>query len=284
VFGLTLAGAALALAPLEIYTLRHFGRVMPAHLGANAEALQTSWLAERGHLITTWFRPPAWTWSRPLHPETIWIAAPLILLAFVPIREDVLPAGRRFLWIAAGLTIILVLLTAPNDGGGQWAPRYLLFAFVPLVILAADVVTLLPQRTPTMAALGLVLLACLWIDRSGYRELRSTKNSYGRIVDFIDQQVAPGGFIVTDLWWLDQVGAAAATARRIVYVPDEANGHAAMERLSRAVVPIVVVLRSESESTSMNPWREDTCYVEIKRETLDVRRLVAVTLHHRCGA
>jgi hypothetical protein len=55
-----------------------------------------------------------------------------------------------------------------------------------------------------------------------------------------------------------------------------------LQRLSRAVVPIVIVIRSESESPDVSAWREDTCYVEIKRETLDVRRLVAITLHHRC--
>src|SRR5262249_47393177 len=34
--GLALLGAAIALAPLEIYTLRHFDRVMPSHLFANS--------------------------------------------------------------------------------------------------------------------------------------------------------------------------------------------------------------------------------------------------------
>jgi hypothetical protein len=45
----------------------------------------------------------------------------------------------------------------------------------------------------------------------------------------------------------------------------------------------VIVIRSESESPDVNAWRNDTCYVEIKRETVDVRRLVAITLHHRCS-
>ena len=45
--GLALAGFAIALAPLEIYTLRHFGRVMPAHLWANTGQLQTSWWLQR---------------------------------------------------------------------------------------------------------------------------------------------------------------------------------------------------------------------------------------------
>jgi hypothetical protein len=102
-------------------------------------------------------------------------------------------------------------------------------------------------------------------------------------VDFVGTQVEPNGYVVTDLWWLDQVAASATSDRRLVYVPDTASGHAVMQRLSRAVVPIVIVIRSESESPDVSPWREDTCYVEIKRENLDVRRLVAITLHHRCS-
>jgi hypothetical protein len=70
---------------------------------------------------------------------------------------------------------------------------------------------------------------------------------------------------------------------RLVYVGDSASGRAVMGRLSRAVVPIVIVIRSELESPDVSAWRDDTCYVEIKRETLDVRRLVAITLHHRCS-
>jgi len=281
--GLALAGFAIALAPLEIYTLRHFGRVMPAHLSANAGLLQAGWVAERIHLLSTWLLPSGWTRSGPVHPETFWIAAPLILLACVPARPDVVRSGRRFLWIITALVIALVVLTAPNDGGGQWAPRYLLFAYVPLVVLAADAVETLPRRTATVAALSVLLLACLWIQRSAYRDLRSTKSTYGRVVDFVGTQVEPNGYVVTDLWWLDQVAASATSDRRLVYVPDTASGHAVMQRLSRAVVPIVIVIRSESESPDVSPWREDTCYVEIKRENLDVRRLVAITLHHRCS-
>jgi hypothetical protein len=280
---IAVAGFAIALAPLEIYTLRHFGRVMPAHLWANAGLLQTSWVAERAHLLSTWLLPSGWTRSGPAHPETFWIAAPLVLLACVPARPDAARNGRRFLWIVTALVLAMVVVTAPNDGGGQWAPRYLLFVYVPLVVLAADAVEGLPRRTTTVTALTILLLACLWIQRSAYRDLRGTKSTYGRVVDFVATQVEPNGYVVTDLWWLDQVAASATSDRRLMYVPDDASGHAVMQRLSRAVVPIVIVIRSESESPDVSAWREDTCYVEIKRETLDVRRLVAVTLHHRCS-
>jgi hypothetical protein len=109
------------------------------------------------------------------------------------------------------------------------------------------------------------------------------KSAYGHVVDFVSNEVAPGGCIVSDLWWLDQIAASAISERRLMYVPSPADAHAVMQRLSRAVVPIVTVIRSESESPDVGAWREDTCYVEIKRDRLDVRRLVAITLHHRCG-
>jgi len=200
----------------------------------------------------------------------------------VPAQADGLRRGRLFLGVVAGLTIALVLLTAPNDGGGQWAPRYLLFAYVPLVVLASDIVEALPRRSATVAILAFLLLVCLWIQRTAYRDLRGTKSTYGRIVDLVSNEAAPHGYVVTDVWWLDQVAAAATSERRLVYVPTSVDGHGVMQRLNRAVVPIVIVIRSESESPDDSAWREDTCYVEIKRERLEVRRLVAITLHHRC--
>jgi hypothetical protein len=280
---LMLVGVALALAPLELYTLHHFGRVMPAHLWANAGLLQTSWISERGNLMASWLLPSGWNRSGPVRAESFWTAVPLVLLAAVPVRADALRRGRGFLAAVAGLTLALVLLTSPNDGGAQWAPRYLLFAYVPLVILASDVVDALPKRGATVAMLTVLLLLCVWIQRSAYRQLRGTKLTYGRAVDFVVNQVAPGGVIVTDLWWLDQIAASAISDRHLVYVPTAADGRAVMQRLNRAVVPIVIVIRSESDSPDVSPWREDTCYVEIKRDTVDVRRLVAITLHHRCS-
>ena len=125
--------------------------------------------------------------------------------------------------MVAALVIALVVLTAPNDGGGQWAPRYLLFAYVPLVVLAADAVETLPRRSATVAALSVLLLACLWIQRSAYRDLRGTKSTYGRVVDFVSTQIESNGHVVTDLWWLDQVAASATSDRRLVYVPDAAR-------------------------------------------------------------
>src|SRR5262249_11173997 len=117
-----------------------------------------------------------------------------------------------------------------------------------------------------------------------YRELRGAKTTYGRVVDFVASEVGPTDYVVTDLWWLDQVAAPVTSDRRVAFVPDPASGHAVMQRLSRAVTPIVIVIRSATESLDQTAWQEDTCYVEIKRDSIAVRGLVAITLHHRCRA
>ena len=71
-------------------------------------------------------------------------------------------------------------------------------------------------------------------------------------MDFVSNEVAPNGFVVTDLLVARPSRAAATSERRLVYVGDSAGGHAVMGRLSRAVVPIVIVIRSESQSPDVS--------------------------------
>ena len=140
-----------------------------------------------------------------------------------------------------------MLLTAPNDGGSQWGPRYLLFAYVPLSILAADVVQALvapaaavrarqrpgfaSARTTRLAVAVLLLLAAVWAQRAAYRQLRGTKLTYGRLVDFVAASTFPDGPVVTDVWWLDQLGAAALGGRNVLFAGDSAVGKGIVQRL-----------------------------------------------------
>ena len=83
-----------------------------------------------------------------------------------------------------------MLLTAPNDGGAQWGPRYLLFAYVPLAILASDAAPFARRdswtkvgrsRAKRIAAAGIVsilVMAGAWSQRAAYRTLRGTKAKY----------------------------------------------------------------------------------------------------------
>jgi hypothetical protein len=284
IVGLVIFGAGVALVPLEAYTLVHLGSAMPSHLGANFGLLQAGWVSQRLQLATEWLLPAAWS-GGPTQTASFWNVAPATVLAVGSLAVHGKRSDVRFLWTAAGLTIALVLLTAPNDGGSQWGPRYLLLAYVPLTVLAGDAIDALPRRNiGAWAALALVLLGCLWIQRSAYRQLRGTKLTYGQVVDFVTTQVEPGGYVVTDLWWLDQVAAAATSERQLVYAPDATAGEGAMQRLSRAMVDTVTVIRSRSESPDTTAWISGSCFVETKRQTVSVRDLVAITVQHRCPA
>ena len=124
----------------------------------------------------------------------------------------------------------------------------MLFACVPLVLLAADALDALPGRKLNVSILVVLLIGCIWMQRTAYRQLRGTKQTYGRVVDFVAKEVEPGGYVVTDLWWLDQVAAAATSQRKLLYAGDEMSGTDILQRLNKEVVPIVTVIRSRSES------------------------------------
>ena len=86
------------------------------------------WRSQHGEPRST---PGAATPSRP------WAVAPAVVLTLI-IPHDTGWRGRRFLGTVTLVYVALVVLTAPNDGGGQWGPRYLLLMFVPLTVLIVD--------------------------------------------------------------------------------------------------------------------------------------------------
>ena len=282
--GMTLGGAALAMLPLEAYTLWHFGTVVPGHVGTNAGLIGGSWSAERLHLAADWLSPSLWRGGGPVHPSGFWSVAPVAVVALLGLVRSSERRERAFLWMVALLTTVFVLLAAPNDGGGQWGPRYLLFTYVPLVVLAADALQELPRRRLLAgAALVVVLAAGLWVQRAAYRSLRGTKATYGRLVDFVAANTERGSNVVTDLWWLDQLAASALDGRNVLYGADSATVKDIVRRLSETTTPSAVVFRSREESADVNSWSEDTCYFEEGRDELPLRGLVAIRLRHRCG-
>lgn len=291
-------GAVLTLAPLAVYSLAHLGSVVPAHLSANAASASGGWLPARLDIASAWLLPSWWTSSGPVRPSSLWNAAPAAFLCAVSLVQAPRYNGRTFLWLLAALDVAAILLSAPNDGGGQWGPRYLLFACVPLSILAADLVQSLlavargqpegvtavsrSRRRVAVAALVLFVVACVWVQRAGYRQLRGTKNTYGRIVDFVAEETAPGYQVVTDIWWLDQLAAAGLDGRVVFFAGDSATGTAIVRRLGEQHVQSVTVVRSREVSPTVETWTDGTCYAEDGRAELDVRSLVAIRLRYRC--
>lgn len=271
----TIAGIGAALAPLVVYTTSHFGTPLNPHVG-NITLFGADWIGTRGALIWTWFVAPS--------TVNAWRVAPALLLALWPYRGTPALGGRGFLMTVTLITTALVVVTAPNDGGGQWGPRYLLLAYGPLVVLAADTLQAMPRRAWAMALMATVVIGSAWTQRTAYRELRVAKQIYGRMLEFVRHEVPAGAYVITDLWWLDQVTAAAAMERRFLYAPDTATDALVLQRLSLARIDLVTVIRSREESGQERMHVEDPCWVEEGRREIPERALVAIQLRRVCSS
>jgi hypothetical protein len=265
-------GMAAAIAPLAVYSLLHFGTLAPPHVGSQASLLTEGWLAMRRQILSAWFVP-----AGGMTP--LWGLALLLMTAagvFVPGPRG---AERWFLAATALLDIAFVLVTAPNDGGGQWGPRYLLFAFVPAALLATGAMrTLARSHVAGAMAAVLVVAGGVWVQRSGYRELRGAKRTYARVLDLVRQEVPPGTYAATDLWWLDQVAAAATGDRTILFASNDGDRREIVRRLFEAREEAVTAFVSRAESADADAWSRIACYEPAARVTIDVRGLTALKL------
>ena len=272
-FALAVAGIALALAPLVVYSIVHFGTLAPPHVETQAALLTQGWLDARAHIVAAWFVP----FSGQATP--MWGLALVGMTAVGSLVPGSRMGGWVFLVVLTTVDVVLVALTAPNDGGGQWGPRYLLFAFVPASVLIAGALQAIPRQSVARTVIVIaVLVAGVWVQRAGYRELRGTKNLYGRVLDLVRQQVPAGGYAVTDLWWLDQVAAAATSDRTMLFVPGTDDRRNVMHRLHAAGVSTVTAFVSRDESPDIDAWNHGPCYEPAGQTAIEVRNLVAITL------
>lgn len=277
------AGMLVALLPLEVYTVLHFGTWVPGHVGTNAALIGEHWTAERLAFAREWLIPSLWNSRGPLNAASFWSVAPAAVVAVAGLVRDSDRHERPFLLVAAAGTVILTLLIAPNDGGGQWAPRYLLAAYVPLVLLAADTLQELPHRATVILLIVVLIAAGVWVQRSAYRTLRGTKATYGRLADAVARLSSPGLPVVSDAWWLDQLAAAPLEHRNVLFAASDADGQDIVRRFSSLTTPSVTVVRSRDDSPAADPWAAGTCYFIEEKEDVDVRRVVVYRLRHRCG-
>ncbi len=155
-------GFVAALLPLEIYSIAHLHSVVPPHVAAHEVQLGTGWMAARAAVASTWFVP------RGDGPARWWGAALITCFALALVVPGTRRGGWSFLFLVGVADIALVVLTAPNDGGAQWGPRYLLFAFVPAAIILGDVAHAAAQRRTAGITLCVLLVAAgFWIQRDG---------------------------------------------------------------------------------------------------------------------
>jgi hypothetical protein len=270
-------GLALPFLPLLAYTAAHFGTFVTPHVAGNPAIWEAGWLGRRLTVARQWFVS--------VGPANVWIVAPALLAALLCKVQPTPFRGRRFLAISAGVGAALTFLTVPNDGGGQWGPRYLLPAFMPLSVIASDFAQATWQQRHRPMVLVLIALVAGggWVQRMSYQRLRSTKETYGRMLDFVEaMSSAPAGHVVTDLWWLDQIAAAASSERVFLYAADAAVGATILQQLDEAMASTVTIVGSRDESSDQHAWIEGTCYVVDEQREIPDRRLVAARLARIC--
>ena len=273
----TALGLSIVLLPLGMYTLFHFGTLIPPHVGSHASLLTREWLATRAVIAQQWFVP------REFRPEQFWGLALGVFLVSACWRTRSRRDPRLFLALVGAIDIVLVVLTAPNDGGGQWGPRYLLLAFVPAAVLAADLVVSLARRQVVGAAVAMAAVVVgILVQREGYQDLRGAKRTYGRVLDFVRSEVPEGSVALTDVWWLDQVAAAAAIRRQFLYASSPDAGREIIERLASAGTPHVTVIGSKETALAPLAWLQSACYRQEGRREIPDRKLVAIQLRREC--
>ncbi len=317
-----LAGMAIVWVPAAAGSFIHSGQLLGGHVARNMSGLSEDWWWDRVRTLRTWLAPAPIGWTavclalsaaaiatkaRPaarraaaiagaafvaatavaaalgaFGAASVWSAAPAALLVIAMpgfgARE-----GGRFLTVVALTCSLLTLLTAPNDGGSQWGPRYLLFAFIPVSILTADALAAMARRRRVLGvvAVAVVVASSLVVQRSAYKNLRGSKQAYARLLEFVERCTASGGYVVTDLWWLPQVTAALYPTRTVLFADSSAAARRALALLAGEANVSVVRSALESPPDSLDSWLEGTGFVVGRQTTSRERTLVLSELVKR---
>jgi hypothetical protein len=136
--------------------------------------------------------------------------SPLVLLA-LPVRAQPDPqrSALRLLIITALVYGAGVLLSAPNEGGYAWGPRYLLPVIPLLSVLSIGAITTLVrssrgfERWITLGAVVLLLVGSTWIQYRSVYLLQQSASQIQRIVQRVDAQNQR--VILTDMWYAPQL-------------------------------------------------------------------------------
>jgi hypothetical protein len=221
--------------------------------------------------------------SRGLQRDSIFQVFPLVALAVIPVASD---DHVRRLRIVATVTVVGIMLTATHDGGAQWGPRFLLVASVPLMLLAAraavDALGPGPVRLLRVGLVVMVLVAGAATSRAAYVELRNAKRAYARIVDATAANSVAGGYIVSNVWWLDQVAAPLYGTRTFLYAADDPAARQLTEQVAAGGHPVTLVWSGEERTAPLDVALGGTCAEEMSRRTIAERQLTFVT--SRCTA
>jgi len=136
--------------------------------------------------------------------------SPLVLLA-LPVRahNDTERSALRLLIVTTLVYGAGALLTAPNDGGYAWGPRYLLPVVPLLSVLSISAMTTLLRsshgfrRWIVVGAIALLLVGSTWIQYRSVYLLQQSASQIQRIVQRVDAQNQR--IILTDMWYTPQL-------------------------------------------------------------------------------
>jgi hypothetical protein len=316
------AGAAVGFLPFATASAFYSGQLFGAHVTRNMSGITSGWWASRIEYLSLWFVPHSTVWlvvgavvfvaavaandkerfiriarvigatfvtivaiaaaTRDFDRASIWNAAPAVGAVWViPVVGG--RHGQKFLFTVAAVSVVLIALTAPSDGGAQWGPRYLSVAFIPLAILTADALTATIWSSPFLGAtiVAVLMVSSLMVQRNAYKDLQSAKRTYERIVQFVERETTPGSYILTDLWWFDQVTAALYPTRVVLFVDSAASAQRALGLAVTAANVFVVRSERESPHDSFGQWREGTPFVVTRQSEIPERTLTILQLSNR---
>ena len=211
---------------------------------------------------------------RGLPRESLWAVFPAALVLWVPIGPtagDAQRSARRFLIWLIVLDVALVVLTSPNDGGGQWGPRYLMIASGPatLAVWLQLRRIVLERRTLEVFAAGCVIATSALVQRQAYKELRAAKQHYSRVQQALFAETRDR-LVLTDVWWLDQISAAHSPAPVFLFAADSAKLADAIRRLEAAHVQSFAIVSGHAglAAPAIDHWLEGSGFHVERRQDL----------------
>jgi hypothetical protein len=129
--------------------------------------------------------------------------------------------------------------------------------------------------------LVLILVAGLWTTRNAYREIRGAKRYYAQLVDSVAGHVEPGGYLLSNVWWLDQIAADLYGTRTFLFTGTADTATTALRRMAEGGIDsAALVWTVESDGESLAAAVQGTCFREAARHAIEERQLVLIVV--RC--
>jgi hypothetical protein len=158
-----------------------------------------------------------------------------------------------------------------------------------LLVLAAVAARELAGRHGAWPAARFVLVAIVFAcsiatNAIAYRELRGTKQLYAGIVAAARTQIPEKSYVITNVWWFDQVTAALYERHTVLFAPGPRAAKRLVLRLQAAGAPPLTFV----ESTEESPWltlaatTEGSCYTASPPRRIPQRSVVFTAA--RCKA